>query len=148
MKETICLWHTNGGQHPNENHTVSLTTEELILLAAYWHVEAESIEVDAIFGVQCLSTSRWAAQLYAYERRNTLCDTLLDEASTAEAIARGEHTLRIRWQLSEAQWQTYRHGPRSDYDRLVASVQAEVERSMSGHTDASASEESQEPVGT
>jgi hypothetical protein len=129
-KETINLWETRRGEHANEEHTYTATTEELIDLASRWHEEAESFVLDATFYQMGVSTSQWHQQCYAYERRNAICDGFLDQACVSEAIARGEERLRKRWGLSEDEWHVYRNGPGDERDTLIERVQSQVQQEM------------------
>jgi hypothetical protein len=108
------------------------TTEELIELAAYWHEEAEAVVLDATFYGEGISSSQWRRECYAYERRNAICEGLLDSKCASEAIARGEDRLRKRWGFSEEEWHVYRHGPKDERDKLIERVQVQVRPYLDG----------------
>jgi len=126
IKETSNLWASKGGDHVNEDCPYRATTEELIELAAFWHLEAEEQVLDATFYGCGLKTRDWVRVRYAYERRNAICDGLLDEACAAEAIAQGEKRLRKRWEFSEDEWHIYRHGPDDERKQMNERFQEQV----------------------
>ena len=128
-KKTIYFWATNGGDHTNEKHPYIATTEELIVLAAYWHETAEAFDVDAAFYEEGISSSQCRQQIYAYKRRKAICK-LLDDKSVAEAIARGDDELRTRWGLSKEDWRVFQHSDDDSgtHEMLLERVRAEVNK--------------------
>lgn len=132
MNDTAYVSTTKTEDYAKDNHAYTATTEELIVLAAHWHVEAEAVDMDAILFGEGVTSSQWESKRYAQERRNRICDHFLDHPATAEAITRGEEMLLKRWGLSLADWQVFRHGPDAEYDRLIERVRAVVRRRLTG----------------
>jgi hypothetical protein len=120
MSETFNLWATTMAMesYPNNEHSCTFTTEELVVLAAHWQEVACSVYEEADFWAEAIPRSQFGKLYYAAARRDRILD-LLDERATAEALARADEACRLRWRLSKEDWHVYRHGPDTEREALI-----------------------------